>query len=111
MPQDVGFIMARGVNGIASLNERQIQIVSVTSMLTLLSTLAVCLRFVSRRLTTSYISMDDYLIVFALVRETTLALLCKNLISVSRCCPTEYAFVNSSASETALAANINEGNS
>lgn len=59
--------MARGVNDIRDLNRRQIQILSVTSMLIFLSTLAVALRLTSRRIMKSSLSMDDYMIAFALV--------------------------------------------
>ncbi|CAD6592983.1 MAG: hypothetical protein ASARMPREDX12_006635 [Alectoria sarmentosa] len=59
--------MPRGVNGIRDLNSRQVQILSVTSMLIFLSTLAVSLRFVSRRISTGKFYMDDYVIVFALL--------------------------------------------
>lgn len=61
--------MARGPNGTGSLNRRQVQVVSVISMLIFLSTLAVALRFISRRMMKRHIYLDDYVIVFALVRE------------------------------------------
>ena len=76
MPQDVAIPASRGVNGLRDLNSRQVQIMSVTSMLIFLSTLAVVLRFVSRRISTSKLYMDDYVIVFALVRGTNIVLGC-----------------------------------
>ncbi|KAM0794973.1 hypothetical protein BDR22DRAFT_637166 [Usnea florida] len=60
-------IVVRSVNSIGDLNRRQTQIVSVTSMLIFLSTLAVTLRLVSRRISVRHISPDDYVIVFALL--------------------------------------------
>lgn len=60
-------VITRGVNGIGDLNRRQVQIVSVTSMLVFLSTLAVALRLISRRISIRHISPDDYVIVFALL--------------------------------------------
>lgn len=65
----MAIFMAQGANGIGDLNSRQVQIVSVTSMLVFLSTLAVALRFISRRISTRYMCMDDYVILFALVKE------------------------------------------
>ncbi len=100
--------MTRGVNGIGDLNNRQIQIVAVSSMLIFLSTLAVALRFIARRISTRYICMDDYVIVFALVREMTLAKYFRNLTSGSSCFHTEIAFVNLSVSGSVLTVNVNE---
>lgn len=110
MPQDVAIPMSRGVNGIRDLNSRQVQIVSVTSMLIFLSTLAVGLRFVSRRISNGKFYMDDYVIVFALVRETTFVLGCGNLTSASSCFHMETAFVNLSVSGGVLVAHVHEGN-
>lgn len=66
MPQD--FAMSRGVDGVRDLNSRQVQVISVTSMLIFLSSLAVGLRFVARHMLKSKLHMDDYVIVIALVR-------------------------------------------
>ena len=100
--------MARGVNGIGDLNNRQIQIVAVTSMLIFVSTLAVALRFIARRISTRYICMDDYVIVFALVRGTTFAKYSRNLTSGSSCFHTETAFVNLLVSGSVPTLNVNE---
>ena len=107
MPQDDPTTMARGVNGIGGLNSRQVQIVSVTSMLIFLSTLAVALRFFSRRISTRCICMDDYVILFALVRGKTVTLDRRNLTSVSSCFHMEIASVNLWVSGSNLAANVN----
>ena len=72
MAQRLRNLVVRSVNGVGDLNKRQIQIVSITSILIFLSTLAVALRFISRRISTRCICMDDYVIVFALVKGTNL---------------------------------------
>ena len=110
MPQDVAILMSRGVNGIGDLNSRQVQILSVTSMLIFLSTLAVGSRFVSRRISTGIFYMDDYVIIFALVRETSFVLGCGNLTCASSCFHMETAFVNLSVSGSILVATVHEGN-
>ena len=110
MPQDVATPMSRGVNGISHLNSRQVQIVSVTSMLIFLSTLAVGLRFVSRRISTGKFYMDDYVIVFALVGEIAFGLGCGNLTSVSSCYHMETAFVSLSVSGGVLIADMHKDN-
>lgn len=109
MLQDVALPMSRGVNRIRDLNSRQVQIVSVTSMLIFLSTLAVSLRFISRRMSTGKFYMDDYVIVFALVRGTTFVVGCGNLTSASSCFHMETAFVNLLVSGGVLVANVHEG--
>lgn len=70
MSQDIAILGAWGVSGIGELSNRQVQIVSVTSMVGFLSTLAVALSFISRRNSTKYMCIDDYVILFALVTET-----------------------------------------
>ena len=98
----VDIVMARSLNGTGILNRRQLQIVSVISMLIFLSTLAVALRFISRRMMTGHFYLDDYVIVFALVREKSFAQSCGNLISPPSSCHTETAFVNLSVSGGSL---------
>ena len=99
-------IIVRGVNGIGDLNRRQVQIVSVTSMLVFLSTLAVALRLVSRRISTRHISTDDYVIVFALVRNAISALRCGSLSPVSSCFHMGTVFASLLVSRSTIVANI-----
>ena len=99
-------VIARGVNGIGSLNRRQVQIVSVTSMLVFLSTLAVALRLISRRISIRRISPDDYVIVFALVRNMPSALRCDTLSPVSSCFHMETVFASLLVSRSTIVANI-----
>ena len=70
MSQDIAILGAWGVNGIEELSSRQVQLVSVTPMVFFLSTLAIALHFISRRISTRYMCIDDYVILFALVTET-----------------------------------------
>lgn len=111
MPHQIALTIARDVNGIGDLNRRQVQIVSVISMLVFLSTLAVALRLISRRISTRCIRTDDYVIVFALVRESIFAPGCITLIPACSCFHTVIAFVNSLVSESAFAVNANEDDS
>ena len=99
-------VIARGVNGIRDLNRRQIQIVSVTSMLVFLSTLAVALRLVSRRISIRHISPDDYVIVFALVRNMPSALRYGSLSPVSSYFHMETVSANLLVSRSTNVANI-----
>lgn len=48
-------------------NSRQIRVIAVLSLITILSTLAVILRFLSRRISHAKIWYDDYAAVAALV--------------------------------------------
>ena len=101
MPENVDIVMARGGSDTGGLTERQVQIVCVNSMLIFLSTLAVALRFVSRRVMKCRISMDDYVIVFALVCTMSYAMGCHDPTSVSSCFQTDIAFARSPVSESA----------
>ena len=97
-------LMARGANGIGDLDGRQVQIVCVTSMLVFLSTLAVALRFISRRISTRYMCMDDHVILFALVRETSFSFGSRCLTFASSYFRTEIASVSLLVSGAAFAA-------
>lgn len=103
MPQA---IIVQGVNDIRDLNRRQVQILSVTSMLVVLSTLAVALRLISRRISTRHISTDDYVILFALVRSMNSALHCGSLSPVSSCFHMGTVFASLLVSRCTTIANI-----
>ena len=60
--------MAGGIDG-APYNERQIQIIIVTTLLIVLSTAAVVLRCLARRLSGTGLFKDDWVITLALVSD------------------------------------------
>lgn len=60
--------MAGGIDG-APYNERQVQIVTITTILVVLSTSAVILRCIARRLSRSGLYKDDWVIILALVSK------------------------------------------
>ena len=60
--------MAGGIDG-APYNERQIQIIVVTTLLVVLSTAAVVLRCLARRFSGTGLFKDDWVITLALVSD------------------------------------------
>ncbi len=72
------------MGGVHVLNSRQVETIAITSLLVFLTTLAVVLRFVSRRMSVGKFFADDYVMIAALVRKAARKLHVLLITGVSR---------------------------